>query len=473
MDHERVVRDVTVRLPMASTAVEACQWTVTALARYTPATISVLLQVHDRLRCVAATGAWQVFATVPPKSGIVGRVYACGEAATVADVTADPDYLPVRPDVIAEMCVPVLDPAGRPIGVLDLQWSAPVELEPWRVTAERLAGRLGARIVALGGPPAESRSEKLLRHATAMTSAPTDWDLMAAAITAARDVSTLSAAVLVLDDRRGPRLGAPTGAPGELESRIRAELTEAGPGPLGRMVARAHRHGAAYTLGEAGRPPTEEYEPLVRAGVRTLVSVPLGPPDSGGLLLVADERLLRPDPTTVNLMELLAGQAWGALDRLRTLAQLREQASSDPLTGLRHTGPFGQRIRTATPGRTALLAIDVDGFKTVNDTYGHQAGDRLLVGLARALEGALRQGDELYRTGGDEFVAVLEVSRPEEAVRIAERLTEAARQTGRTISVGVALPQPGEPAEVTLRRADEALYAVKRHGRDGVRLAAA
>ncbi|MFI7432634.1 diguanylate cyclase [Micromonospora haikouensis] len=459
---------------MASTAVEACQWTVTALARYAPATISVLLQVHDRLRCVAATGAWQVFATVPPKAGVVGRVYASGEPATVADVAADPDYLPVRPDVTAEVCVPVLDPAGRPIGVLDLQWSDPVELGPWRETAERVAARLGARITALGGPPAETRSEKLLRHAAALTAAPTEWDLMTAAICAAREVSTLSAAVLLLEGGgRGPRLGAPTGAPGELESRIRAELTEAGAPALHRMVARAHRHGAGYTLGEAGHPPTEEHRPLADAGVRTLVAVPVGPPDGGGVLLVADERLLRPDPTTVNLMELLAGQAWTCLDRLRTLARLREQASSDPLTGLRHTGPFGQRIARATPGRTALLAIDVDGFKAVNDTYGHQAGDRLLVGLARALEAALRQGDELYRIGGDEFVAVIEVNRPEEAVRIAERLAEAARGTGRTISVGVALPRPGESPEQALRRADQALYAVKRQGRDGVRLAAA
>ena len=491
MEHEQVVRDVTVRLPMASTALEACQWTVTALARYTPAAISILLQVHDRLRCVAATGAWQVFSTVPPETGydpagaarlaprrdlersIVGRVYASGVTAAVADVTADPDHLPVRPDVTAELCVPVLDPAGRPIGVLDLQWSDPVELDRWRETAERLARRLGARIVALGGPPAESRGEKLLRHAAAMTAAATDWDLMTAAIAAARDVSTLSAAVLVLAAERGPRLGAPTGTPGELESRIRAELAESGPAALSRLTARAHRHGSAYTLGEAGHPPTEDYLPLARAGARTLVAVPIGPPDVGGVLLVADERLLHPDPTTVNLMELLARQAWACLDRLRTLARLREQASSDPLTGLRHTGPFGQRIASATPGRTALLAIDVDGFKNVNDTYGHQAGDRLLVGLARALEGALRQGDELYRTGGDEFVAVIEVSRPEEAVRIAERLTEAARRTGRTISVGVALPHPGESPERTLLRADQALYAVKRHGRDGVHLSAA
>ncbi|MCM0673748.1 sensor domain-containing diguanylate cyclase [Micromonospora phytophila] len=473
MDHQRVIRDVTVRLPMASTAVEACQWTVTALARHAPATISVLLQVHDRLRCVAATGSWQVFSTVPPKTGIVGRVYASGETAVVPDVADDPDYLPIRPDVTAEVCVPVLDPAGRPIGVLDLQWSDPVDLAPWRETAERLAARLGARIVALGGPPAESRSEKLLRHASALTSAPTEWDLMAAALAAARDVSTLSAAVLVLVGRQGPRLGAPTATPGDLESRIRAELAEAGTAALGGMISRAQGNGAGYTLGEAGHPPTVDHEPLARAGVRTLISVPVGTPAAGGVLLVADERLLRPDPTTVNLMELLAGQAWSCLDRLRTLARLREQASSDPLTGLRHTGPFGQRIAAATPGRTALLAIDVDGFKHVNDTYGHQAGDRVLVGLARALEGALRHGDELYRIGGDEFVAVIEVSRPEEAVRIAERLTEAARRIGRTISVGVALPRAGESPELTLRRADQALYAVKRHGRDGVRLAAA
>ncbi|MEV4762493.1 sensor domain-containing diguanylate cyclase [Micromonospora chokoriensis] len=469
MDHQRVIRDVTVRLPMASSTPEACRWTVSALSRHTPATISVLLAAHDRLRCVAATGAWQVFATVPARTGIVGRVYDTGSPAAVPDVSVDPDYLPVRPDVTAELCVPVLDPAGRAIGVLDLQWSEPVDLEPWRETAQQVADRLGARIAALGGPPEESRSEKLLRHAAALSAAPTEADVLGVAACAAREVSALSTAVLLMAGQLGP---SPT-TPSELEVRIRVELTEAGPASLDRMVDRAHRYGAGYTLGEAGHLPTADYRPLTRAGVRTLVAVPVGPPEVGGVLLVADERALRPDPTTVSLMELLAGQAWTSVDRLRTLARLREQASSDPLTGLRHTGPFGQRIATATPGRTALLAIDVDGFKTVNDTYGHQAGDRVLVGLARALEAALRHGDELYRIGGDEFVAVIEVSRPEEAVRIAERLTEAARRVGRTISVGVALPRPGETPDRTLRRADQALYAVKRQGRDGVHLSAA
>ncbi|WP_435205461.1 diguanylate cyclase [Micromonospora sp. bgisy143] len=469
MDHQRVIRDVTVRLSMASSAPEACRWTVNALSHHTPATISVLLEAHDRLRCVAATGAWQVFATVPARTGIVGRVYASGTAAVIPDVAVDPDYLPVRPDVTTELCVPVRDSGGRVIGVLDLQWTDPVDLRPWRETAQRLATRLGARIAALGGPPSESRSEKLLRHAAALSAAPTEAAVVGAATEAAREVSTLSTAVLLI----GGQLDPPPATPDDLETRIRTELAGAGPAALDRMVERAHRYGAGYTLGEAGHPPTEDYRPLTRAGVRTLVAVPVGPADAGGVLLVADERALHPDPTTVSLMELLAGQAWTSLDRLRTLARLREQASSDPLTGLRHTGPFGQRIAAATPGRTALLAIDVDGFKTVNDTYGHQAGDQVLVGLARALEGALRHGDELYRIGGDEFVAVIEVSRPEEAVRIAERLAEAARRTGRTISVGVALPRPGETPDRTLKRADQALYAVKRQGRDGVHLAAA
>lgn len=467
-DHERISRDVTASLPMASSAIEACQATVAALGRNVPARISVLLWVHDRLRCVAATGSWQAVATVRPGTGIVGRVYASGRTAVVPDVANDPDHLPMRPDVTAEICVPIVDRSGRPVGVLDLEWTGPVDLDRWRDTAETIAGRLGIRIWALGGPPAESRSEKLLRHVAAMTAATDERALRTAAGDAARDVSGLGAAVLALT---GGRLSTPATPPRDLESRIRAALGAAGPEALDQLIAHTHRFGATYTLGEAAQPSMPGHDLFVRIGVGTLVAVSIGPPDSGGVLLVADERVLRPDPTTVNLMELLAAQAWTCLDRLRGMRLLRQRAGSDPLTGLRHQGPFGERIAAATPGHTALLAIDVDDFKSVNDTYGHQTGDRVLIELARALETALRQGDELYRIGGDEFVAVVEVSRPEEAVGIAERLAEAARQIGRTISVGVALPGPAESPQLTLRRADAALYEVKHQGRDGVRLA--
>ncbi|MFY1674674.1 diguanylate cyclase [Plantactinospora sp. WMMB334] len=484
LDHSRVVRDVTTRLPTASSAVEAGQVTVATLGRHTPGRIAVLLWVRDRLRCVAATGSWQVFASVPAGAGTVGRVYTSGKTETVPEVTNEPDYVPLRPDVRAEICAPILDRAGQPIGVLDVEWpTAEIDLDARRRTVERVADLLGARIGQLGGPPAESRSEKLLRHASALTSAATESGLMTAAVRAAREVSGLSSAVFVLDgpppgpargwQATGARVATPDLVPDALESRVHAALAGAGQAVLERLRAHAHRYGASYTLGEGHHPTTPDQDVLIAAGVRTLISVPLGPTEFCGVLLVGDTRTLRPDPTTVNLIELLAAQSWICLERLRGLAQLRERASSDPLTGLRHQGSFGERIAESHPGRTALLAIDVDGFKTVNDTYGHQAGDRVLVDLARALQGALRHGDELYRTGGDEFVAVVEVLRPEEAVGIAERLVEAARHTGRTVSIGVAVQQDGEPPALTLHRADEALYGVKREGRDGARLASA
>jgi len=472
LDHQRLVDDLTARLALAMTATEACHAAVSAIGRHVSGTVAVLLQVNDRLRCVAATGSWHVFSSVAPGSGVSGRVFASGKTETITDVAGDPDYIPLDPDVAAEICTPILDGAGRSIGVLNLEWNHPVDLEEWRRAAEEFACRLGDRIDQLGGKPAESHSEKLLRHAVAFTNAPTQWKLMTAAIEAARDVSGLGAAILLLAGPHGIYVGSPTVVPGELEARMRSRLADSSQVALADLMRLAHRHGASYTLVEVGPPPAAGYDIVVGAGVRTLIAVPVGPADRGGVLLVADERPLRPDPTTVTLMELLAAQAWTCLDRLRTLRELRQRAISDPLTGLRHHGPFGERIAAATPGRTALLAIDVDDFKTVNDTYGHQAGDELLVGLARALEAALRQGDELYRIGGDEFVAVVEVPQPAEAVRIAERLASAARRTGRTISVGVAVRRDGEPAENTLRRADTALYEVKREGRDGVRLAA-
>jgi diguanylate cyclase (GGDEF)-like protein len=471
-DPERVLRDLAAGLPAAATALDACQAVVVAVGRHTPATISVLLRVHDRLRCVAATGTWQVFSTVPPGTGVVGRVYASGRTEAVPRVDHDPDYLPLRPDVTAELCTPVLDSAGRPVGVLDMLWTSPVDPDGWRETAETAAALLSARIGQLGGPPMESRGEKLLRHATALTTAATESDLLTRTIEAARDVSGLGAAVLVIGGAGGPRIEAPTARPDALEARIRVALRAAGQATLRRLMSRAHRYGAAYTLGEAGQPATADHEPLISIGVSTLVAVPVGSPGVGGVLLVADERPVRPDPTTVNLIELLAAQSWVCLDRLRGLARLHEQATSDPLTGLRHQGPFGERIAAGVPGRTALLTIDVDKFKIINDTYGHEAGNRALVDLARALQAALRQGDELYRIGGDEFVAVVEVNRVDEAVGIAERLVEAARRTGRTISVGVALQRDGESPDAIWRRADTALYAAKREGRDRVHLSA-
>jgi diguanylate cyclase (GGDEF)-like protein len=456
-----LLSDVAARLATAATVSEACALAVDAASRHTPAMIATLLHVHDRLRCVAAAGSWQVYSSIRPAEGVAGRAFTSGKSEVLLAVGNDPDYISLGPEVAVEVCAPILAPSGQPIGALNLEWTEPVDADLWRDLAEQIAELLGERIAQLGGPPAESRGERLLRHAVALTAAGSDRELLSTVVEAARDVSGLSTPVLAVPTRVGARL---YGVDGPLGERLRARLGT-------RTVARARRHGTSYTIGDPASLDAHGFEELVDAGVRSMIAVPVGPVDIGAVLLIVDEGVVTPDPATVNLVELLATQAWTCLDRLKTLEHLRERATSDPLTGLRHQGSFGERIARATPDRTALLAIDVDQFKTINDTYGHQAGDQVLVEMARALQSALRHGDELYRIGGDEFVAVVDVARPDEATGIGERLVSAARTIGRTVSVGVALRRGGEAPELTLRRADAALYDVKREGRDGVRLA--
>jgi diguanylate cyclase (GGDEF)-like protein len=467
---QRITGDVTARLVKATTAVDACRTAVKVLGERTPAMITVLLHVRDQLRLVAATGSWQVYAALRPGTGVCWRVFRAGKTDVVTAVDADPDYVSLGPSVAVEICAPILDRAGRPIGVFNVEWPDPIDVDSWHEVVEEIAKRLGVRIDELSGTPGETRSDMLLRHAAAMTGAATEHELLTLALQAAREVAGLDSAILVMSTSSGARVCSGTDPATGLEARLRERLM-ADDADLDGILTRARRHGASYSIGDPAEYDPHGLEELTEVGVRTMIAIPIGPEVTGGALLVVDEAVSRPDPSTVNQLGLLAAQAWTSLDRLRTLERLHERASSDPLTGLRHHGPFGERLLAATPGRTALLAIDVDEFKAINDTYGHQAGDRVLVDLARALETALRNGDELYRIGGDEFVAVVEVQRADEAVNIAERLAGAARRTGRTISIGVAMQGRGESSELTLRRADSALYGVKREGRNGVRLA--
>ena len=172
-----------------------------------------------------------------------------------------------------------------------------------------------------------------------------------------------------------------------------------------------------------------------------------------------------------SLLALLVAHALATRGRLRELDQLSQQAESDPLTGLRHSRPFVRRLNASSPGRTAIIAVDVDDFKRINDEHGHQAGDHALLSLVDALRSAMRGDDQLYRIGGDEFAVIVDVNGPGEVVAIARRLLEAARQIGQTVSVGAALHMVGETGRETLHRADKALYQAKRAGRDTARLA--
>jgi diguanylate cyclase (GGDEF)-like protein len=160
--------------------------------------------------------------------------------------------------------------------------------------------------------------------------------------------------------------------------------------------------------------------------------------------------------------------------------RLMRMSRVDELTGLRNLRALQEQLPTwlgpaaRTGRRMAVMMMDVDGFKTVNDHLGHGIGNELLKEAANLLRFAVRVGDEPYRFGGDEFVLLLSDADGEGANIVAARIQEIYRSMGQTLrgtdvlvslSIGIAVfPDDGTTPEVLLARADEALYAAKRSG---------
>lgn len=170
------------------------------------------------------------------------------------------------------------------------------------------------------------------------------------------------------------------------------------------------------------------------------------------------------------------------------LQRVEHLAHYDALTGLPNRASLAlrldQEVARARRGGTELVAVmfDLDGFKTVNDTWGHAAGDQALVMAAERARGAMRTSDVVGRLGGDEFLALLPETSQAGAVSVAEKLREALARPYRlddgeafmSVSLGLAVfPRHGADAAALLRAADEALYAAKRHGKDRFEVAGA
>ena len=185
-------------------------------------------------------------------------------------------------------------------------------------------------------------------------------------------------------------------------------------------------------------------------------------------------------------MDSLRAQVAVALERAELAAELARRASVDPLTGLANRTALSRRLREALAaervgaGAPALLLLDLDDFKTINDSLGHSSGDEVLRVVAERLRSCLQPGDLAARLGGDEFaVLVPRVGGEAEVVALGERLaavlrtpvTVAGREVLARASVGVRLARGGdEDPERLLRDADMAMYAAKTAGRAGVRV---
>jgi diguanylate cyclase (GGDEF)-like protein len=177
------------------------------------------------------------------------------------------------------------------------------------------------------------------------------------------------------------------------------------------------------------------------------------------------------------------GRVWSFRDvteRRRLEDELAHQAFHDSLTNLANQALFRDRVDHALArvgrrgGHLAVVFLDLDNFKTVNDSLGHTAGDELLVGVTERLEGCLRRADTAARMGGDEFAVLLEdTTGTEEAVEVAERMIAALRRpfllSGKEVfistSLGIAVDTPGIECDQLLRNADLAMYTAKSLGK--------
>ena len=260
-------------------------------------------------------------------------------------------------------------------------------------------------------------------------------------------------------------------------------------GPLSQVVL----SGEPVWFADMQQANTTWRERVGRTGERATFSFPVRVDAKViGVLAFASREIREPDPALLQTVRVIGDQVGQFLQRKQAEQVLRESearfqhlATHDSLTGLPNRGMFSEllsrAIQTAAryQRRFALLFIDLDRFKHVNDTLGHAAGDALLQAMALRLQGCLRSSDVVARLGGDEFVAL--VQQPgdlDETAAVARKLLDAAAQpiplaSGEcrvSSSIGIALyPADAGDEQLLMQKADHAMYLAKQDGRNNFR----
>ncbi len=171
-------------------------------------------------------------------------------------------------------------------------------------------------------------------------------------------------------------------------------------------------------------------------------------------------------------------------DLVSQIKELEVKSSIDPLTKVYNRSKMDEYLSHAcsqekNTKNLHILMIDIDDFKFINDQFGHLAGDKVLIFLANIFKKTIREGDKIFRYGGEEFIIVANRTDTEGAVIAAERVIEIVRTSkllfkeqrmGITLSIGIARYQDGDSAESILSRADQALYRAKNMGKDQLQI---
>jgi diguanylate cyclase (GGDEF)-like protein len=450
----------------APTVAAACAGVVADLVAAGFELPSVYLLHGRRLRCQAAHGYFQVVDGFTPGVGVVGSVVATGRSELVEDVSQRTGFIAALPGVVAEGCSPVVAD-GRVVGAISVE-SRSVLPEHTLTVLEAAARALGDRIQQLGGLPLPSSAQLLSGASVALAAHSDAGEIEQRAVVAAAELSGMRSAALVVDRGEGPAVRAATGPLAPVFAAWDAAA-------LGVLSSWVHTGTSSHLPGGDSAPPSDPS--LAAAGVRSLSVYPMVVSGRGiGWLFVADTVAVTEAPGAVDLLEVLASHTAAAVALADVLAS-REHL--DDLTGLgnrAHLTATSQALldaRRETNGWVALLVLDVDGFKHVNDALGHAVGDRVLVEVSRRLRASLRDTDVACRIGGDEFAVLMPDASPGTALAIAERILAAVSRpmTGDgaelevTASVGIAMGRArDETPEGLLKAADLAMYLAKERG---------
>jgi diguanylate cyclase (GGDEF)-like protein len=321
---------------------------------------------------------------------------------------------------------------------------------------------------------------KLYRAAERLGAAMTEQEVVDAGVNSAREIAAVDFAALTSfdDDSDSHRIRAVSGEGAE---QLVDECFDSNRGLV--SMALRNRHPLPYR-GQYDRSHQVVFDKhLSPPEVPSLLVLPLVVHDEPlGTLVLASEREGAFDETARGLLEVLASHLAVSLANARMVRRLEEQATTDPMTGLlnkRSMLDTAQQKLTAARrfGRQlSVLVIDIDHFKKVNDTYGHDVGDVVIKELGQICNRNKRSTDAVARFGGEEFVVICEETDSEGAMLLAERIRGELGRTsfhanGETLqctcSVGIStFPHAGEGWDTLFKAADDALYVSKRGGRN-------
>ena len=422
---------------------------------------------------------------VPMGQGVTGKVLETGKPLVIQDVRKHSGYIAGSNETLSEAAVP-LKRGDTVVGVLNVERSEVNSFEDEDVDLLMLFATQAAIAIENARLFEDQQNrvrqmqtiQNIVRH---MTTVHTNEEMALAIERGLHDLIGFDECIIYLvSDELGEHRLEPIEVKLRLDGGPRVPKVPRRSRRRGESVAGwvwEHEQGTIF--------PSLETDPRSDSLSRSLgkfcvMGVPMMHHDKvSGVITIGKEQPGFYDESALNVLEIVAGHAAIGFDRCRLYTELHMQATTDDLTGLFNRRHMSQRLHEemsrALRNDHALAAVllDADEFKRINDTYGHDAGDEVLEGLAQLLMREVRTEDIVARYGGEEFLLLLPEVDAQGAVRVAERLrrlvataelAKSAESSRITISLGIALLEDGDKADELVTRADRAMYESKKTG---------